>query len=110
MTPHPRNARIKGEPQPPNRFIFGDAVDASGLEATEYLVHTAAPAFVCRLVGNDFTEFAGRDTEAFASALLFEADANRSVYVCNRGLRLFDFVFSGEVPTAARCRRSAMKP
>lgn len=102
MTPHPRNARIKGESQPPSRFIFGDAVDASGLEATEYLVHTTAPAFVCRLIGNDFTEFAGRDTEAFASALLFEADANRSVYVCNRGLRLFDFVFSGDIPTAAR--------
>ncbi|WP_159879748.1 hypothetical protein [Aquitalea denitrificans] len=102
MTPHPRNTRIKGEPQQPNRFIFGDAVDASGLEATEYLVHTTAPAFVCRLIGNDFTEFAGRDAEAFASALLFDADANRSVYVCNRGLRLFDFVFSGDVPTATR--------
>jgi len=34
MTPHPRNAHIKGEPQLPNRFIFGDAVDESGLEAT----------------------------------------------------------------------------
>ena len=102
MTPHPRNARIKGEPQLPNRFIFGDAVDASGLEATEYLVHTTAPAFVCRLVGNDHTAFEGRHTDAFASALLFDAVANQSVYVCNRGLRLFDFVFSAEVPTAAR--------
>ena len=102
MTPHPRNIRIKGKPQAPNRFIFGDAVDENGLEETEYLIHTAEPAFVCRLVGNDFTEFPGREQEEFASALLFDEDDNRAVYVCNRGLRLYDFIFSGELPTGAR--------
>jgi len=102
MTPHPRNARIKGEPQAPNRFIFGDAVGEAGLETSEYLVHTVSPFFICRLQGNDFTEFAGREAEEFASALLFDEAANRSVYVCNRGLRLFDFNFTGDAPTAAR--------
>jgi hypothetical protein len=110
MTPHPRNARIKGEPQPPNRFIFGDAVDASGLEATEYLVHTAAPAFVCRLVGNDFTEFAGRDTEAFASALLFDPMPT-AVFMC--AIADCDCLILSSVARCRRrraCRQSAMKP
>lgn len=102
MTPHPRNARIKGEPCLPNRFIFGDAVDENGLEATEYLIHTEAPAFVCRLVGNDATPFPGRESDEFASAVLLDDAENLTLYVCNQGLRLFDFCFQSEVPTAAQ--------
>ncbi|WP_204377635.1 hypothetical protein, partial [Aquitalea magnusonii] len=32
-------------------FAGRDEDEFASLEATEYLVHTAAPAFVCRLVG-----------------------------------------------------------
>ncbi|MBI3146059.1 MAG: hypothetical protein HYZ18_12550 [Pseudogulbenkiania sp.] len=102
MKPHPRNARIKGEPQPPSRFIFGDAVDEAGLEPWEYVVHTGSPAFVCRLVGNDLTPFSGRDSTDFASAVLFDDEEQLTHYVCNSGFRLFDFSFRDEVPSAAR--------
>jgi hypothetical protein len=102
MKPHPRNARIKGSALLPNRFIFGDALDASGLESCEYLVHTEAPAFVCRLIGNDDTDFDERDQDDFASAVLFDEDSGVTVYVCNPGFRLFDFTFQGDVPTASR--------
>src|ERR1700739_2045588 len=90
MKPHPRNARIKGDPFVPNRFIFGDAVDDKGLEPYEYVIHTESPVFVCRLVGDDETPFAGRDSEAFASSVLFDETENVTHYVCNQGFRLFD--------------------
>ncbi|NDV11929.1 hypothetical protein [Crenobacter caeni] len=105
MKPHPRNARIKGDPFIPSRFIFGDAVDDKGLEPCEYIVHTEEPAFICRLVGHDDTPFAGRDNEAYASAVLFDDEENITVYVCNKGFRLFDFNFWDEPPTAAQLQR-----
>ncbi|TCW33487.1 hypothetical protein EV669_1013 [Gulbenkiania mobilis] len=100
MRPHPRNARIKGDPFLPGRFIFGDSLDDKGLEPCEYVIHTEAPAFICRLVGNDDTPFVGRDAESFASAMLFDEAENITLYVCNAGFRLFDFNFIDEVPTA----------
>ncbi|OHX13761.1 hypothetical protein [Chromobacterium sphagni] len=93
----PRNARIRGEPFLPNRFIFGDAVDEQGLEGAEYLVHTESPAFICRLVGNDDTDFPGRERDGLASAVLFDESENLTVYLCNLRLRLFDFNFYGEI-------------
>lgn len=105
MKPHPRNARIKGDPFVPNRFIFGDAVDDKGLEPYEYVIHTESPAFVCRLVGEDETPFAGRDNEGFASAVLYDEAENVTHYVCNDGFRLFDFNFWDEVPTAAALQK-----
>lgn len=105
MKPHPRNARIKGDPFIPSRFIFGDAVDDKGLEPCEYIVHTEAPAFICRLIGNDETPFTGREQDGFASALLFDEQENITLYVCNQGFRLFDFNFWDEVPTAAELQR-----
>jgi hypothetical protein len=105
MKPHPRNARIKGDPFVPNRFIFGDAVDDKGLEPYEYVVHTEEPAFVCRLVGNDDTSFEGREKEAFASAVLYDEAENITHYVCNQGFRLFDFNFWEEPPTAATLQK-----
>ncbi|UTH76501.1 hypothetical protein [Chromobacterium sp. IIBBL 290-4] len=93
----PRNARVRGEPFLPNRFIFGDAVDDQGLENTEYLVHTESPAFVCRLIGNDDTDFPGREKEDLASAMLYDEEESLTVYVCNLRLRLFDFNFYDEV-------------
>ncbi|RQW28638.1 hypothetical protein EHS17_04165 [Rhodobacteraceae bacterium CH30] len=105
MKPHPRNARIKGDPFVPNRFIFGDAVDDKGLEPYEYIVHTEAPAFICRLVGNDNMPFAGREAEGFASAVLYDEAENITHYVCNSGLRMFDFNFMEEPPTAAALQR-----
>jgi len=100
----PRNARIKGEPFLPNRFIFGDAVDDQGLEGSEYLIHTEAPAFVCRLLGDDDTDFPGRGREGLSSAMLFDEADNVTVYVCNLRLRLFDFNFSNEdeMPTVGQ--------
>ncbi|POA98828.1 hypothetical protein C2134_09600 [Chromobacterium sinusclupearum] len=93
----PRNARIRGEPFLPSRFIFGDAVDDEGLEGSEYLVHTESPAFICRLVGNDDTDFPGRESEGLASAVLYDEAEKITVYVCNLRLRLFDFNFYDEV-------------
>ncbi|AUH52617.1 hypothetical protein CXB49_18350 [Chromobacterium sp. ATCC 53434] len=93
----PRNARIRGEPFLPNRFIFGDAVDEQGLEGAEYVVHTESPAFVCRLIGNDDTDFAGRERDGLASAVLYDEAENITVYVCNLRLRLFDFNFYDEI-------------
>jgi hypothetical protein len=92
----PRNARIRGEPFLPSRFIFGDAVDDEGLEGSEYLVHTESPAFICRLVGNDDTDFPGRESEGLASAVLYDETEKITVYVCNLRLRLFDFNFYDE--------------
>lgn len=92
----PRNARIRGEPFLPSRFIFGDAVDDEGLEGSEYLVHTESPAFICRLVGNDDTDFPGRESEGLASAVLYDEAEKITVYVCNLRLRLFDFNFYDE--------------
>ncbi len=90
-----------GAARAPGRFIFGDALDATGaLEACEYVIHTASPAFICRLVGNDTTEFEGRDDEDFASAILYDDVNNTSIYVCNSGFRLYDFTFTGAVPSA----------
>ncbi|PRP69240.1 hypothetical protein BUE93_18335 [Chromobacterium amazonense] len=93
----PRNARIRGEPFLPSRFIFGDAVDDEGLEGSEYLVHTESPAFICRLVGNDDTDFPGRESEGLASAVLYDEAEKITVYVCNLRLRLFDFNFYDEI-------------
>ncbi|MGC0154891.1 hypothetical protein ACPRNU_20730 [Chromobacterium vaccinii] len=93
----PRNARIRGEPFLPNRFIFGDAVDEQGLEGAEYVVHTESPAFVCRLIGNDDTDFADRERDGLASAVLYDEAENITVYVCNLRLRLFDFNFYDEI-------------
>ncbi|XLM20499.1 hypothetical protein MKD33_20010, partial [Chromobacterium piscinae] len=93
----PRNARIRGEPFLPSRFIFGDAVDEQGLEGAEYLVHTESPAFICRLVGNDDTDFPGRESEGLASAVLYDEAEKITVYVCNLRLRLFDFNFYDEI-------------
>ncbi|MEN2427682.1 hypothetical protein [Chromobacterium vaccinii] len=93
----PRNARIRGEPYLPNRFIFGDAVDEQGLEGAEYLMHTESPAFVCRLVGNDDTDFPGRERDGLASAMLYDEEESLTVYVCNLRLRLFDFNFYDEI-------------
>jgi len=101
MKPHPRNARIQGSALRPNRFIFGDALDEQGLEPCEYLVHTEEPRFVCRLVGNDETPFDEAAKRGFASAVLFDESENASIYVCNQGVRLYDFTFSAEPPTAA---------
>ncbi|OWY39032.1 hypothetical protein CEK28_09080 [Xenophilus sp. AP218F] len=102
MKPLPRNARIPGEPFLPSRFIFGDAVDEQGLEETEYLVHTESPRFICRLVGNDDTDFPGRERDGLASAVLFDEEDNLTIYVCNLRIRLFDFNFEeGEEPTVA---------
>ncbi|WP_233492856.1 hypothetical protein [Chromobacterium sp. ATCC 53434] len=81
----------------PNRFIFGDAVDEQGLEGAEYVVHTESPAFVCRLIGNDDTDFAGRERDGLASAVLYDEAENITVYVCNLRLRLFDFNFYDEI-------------
>lgn len=105
MKPHPRNSQIQGDPFIPNRFIFGDAVEENGLEPYEYLIHTAEPGFVCRLVGMDQTAFAGREKDGFASAVLFDEEYNLTHYVTNSGFRLFDFNFWGEVPTAARLQK-----
>ncbi|TCP11867.1 hypothetical protein EV683_11192 [Crenobacter luteus] len=107
MKSHPRNARIKGDPFLPSRFIFGDAVDDSGIEPSEYLIHTEYPAFVARLIGNDDTPFPGREAEgdAFASAVLYDDEENITVYVCSEGWRLFDFNFWDEVPTAAELQK-----
>jgi hypothetical protein len=88
----------------PNRFLFGDALDAQDLEPCEYVVHTESPAFICRLVGNDETPFDGCDQRGFASALLFDDEEQATIYVCNPGFRLYDFTFSEEVPTAAELK------
>ncbi|POZ61063.1 hypothetical protein [Chromobacterium alticapitis] len=93
----PRNARIRGEPFLPSRFIFGDAVDDQGLEGCEYLMHTESPAFICRLVGNDDTDFPGRERDGLASAVLYDEAESITVYVCNLRLRLFDFNFYDEI-------------
>lgn len=105
MRPHPRNARIKGDPFAPGRFIFGDSVDDAGLEPCEYVVHSEEPAFICRLVGNDDTPFPGRDGEAFASAVLFDEEENITHYVCSTGFRLFDFNFWDDIPTAGKLQK-----
>ncbi|QEL57647.1 hypothetical protein [Chromobacterium paludis] len=97
----PRNARIRGEPFLPSRFIFGDAVDEQGLEGCEYLMHTESPAFICRLVGNDDTDFPGREREELASAMLYDEEEKITVYVCNLRLRLFDFNFYDEIEPSA---------
>lgn len=105
MKSHPRHARIKGDPFIPSRFIFGDAVEEKGLEPYEYVIHTEAPAFVCRLVGMDQTPFDGRDKEGFHSEVLFDEQFNLTHYVTNSGFRLFDFNFWGELPTAAELKK-----
>ena len=105
MKSHPRNARIKGDPFIPSRFIFGDAVEEKGLEPYEYVIHTEAPAFVCRLVGMDQTPFDRREQEGFHSDVLFDAQNNLTHYVTNSGFRLFDFNFWGELPTAAQLQK-----
>ena len=105
MKSHPRHARIKGDPFIPSRFIFGDAVEEKGLEPYEYVIHTEAPAFVCRLVGMDLTPFDGRDKDGFHSEVLFDEQYNLTHYVTNSGFRLFDFNFWGELPTAAELKK-----
>ncbi|WP_174875365.1 hypothetical protein [Vogesella oryzae] len=105
MKSHPRNARIKGDPFVPSRFVFGDAVEEQGLEPYEYVIHTEAPTFVCRLVGMDQTPFDGRDKEGFASAVLYDERDNLTHYVTNTGFRLFDFNFWGDIPTAAELHK-----
>lgn len=100
IKPHPREAAIPDSDARPNRFIFGDALNAQGLEPCEYVVHTEAPGFICRLVGNDRTPFEGREQRELTSAMLYDDVDERSFYVCNQGLRLFDFHFTAEAPTA----------
>jgi hypothetical protein len=99
MKPHPSDLPVQSSAQVLNRFIFGDALDAHGLESSEYIVHTQTPAFVCRLVGNDRTPFEGCDQPDFSSAMLFDEE-HASVYVCNRGFRLYDFNFVADIPLA----------
>ena len=100
----PRNARIKGDPFLPNRFIFGDAVGDQSLEDYEYLIHTETPAFVCRLFDSDDTDFPGREHEGFSSVMLFDEERNSMVYACNLRLRFFDFNFANtaELPTVGQ--------
>lgn len=94
------SSTLPGDPFLPNRFIFGDAVDAEGLEEHEYLVHTEEPTFVCRIVVQDL-EFKGSDAEDFRSAMLYDEAENVSYYACNDGVTLTDFNFYGTVePTA----------
>lgn len=100
MKPHPRNERLQGSALPPSRFIFGDALDEQGLEPCEYIVHTEAPVFTCRLVGHDETPFPGDQQCDFSSAMLFDDVEKVSIYVCNQGFKLYDFTFSTDVPEA----------
>ena len=93
MNPHHPDAHIKGSSLRPDRFIFGDALDAQGLTSCTYLVHTETPAFVCRWQMQDDKPFEGSDSDALSSALLFDENKQRSIYVCNQGIRLFDFNF-----------------
>jgi hypothetical protein len=101
MKLHPSNSPVLGTGPRLNRFIFGDALDEQGLEPCEYIIHTEAPAFVCRLGGNDHTDFDGREQETFSSALMFDEGVQAAVYVCNRGFRLYDFNFVTDVPVAS---------
>ena len=105
MKSHPRNARIKGDPFIPNRFVFGDAVEEKGLEPYEYLIHTQEPGFICRLVGMDQTPFPARDQEGFRSVVLYDDENDLTHYVTNSGFRLFDFNFWGDIPTAAQLHK-----
>ncbi len=105
MKSHPRNSRLLGAARAPGRFIFGDALENGVLEGCEYVIHTASPAFICRLVGNDLTPFEGRDEEGFVSTILFDEPNNTSIYVCNNGFRLYDFNFKGNAPDVEELQR-----
>lgn len=108
VNPHPPKHPLKGSALKPGRFIFGDALDDEGLESCEYVVHTATPSFVCRLTSLDHTPFDELDENAqdtFTSLIFFDEQENSSYYICNRGFRLFDFVFNNPPPTAECLQR-----
>ena len=69
MKPLSPRSRLKGDPFLPNRFIFGDAIEAGGIEQYEYLIHTEQPAFICRIMRREIA-FAGAEKNALAGAVI----------------------------------------
>lgn len=107
MKPLSPRSRLKGDPFLPNRFIFGDAIEAGGIEQYEYLIHTEQPAFICRIMRREIA-FAGAENDTFASAMLFDPEENVTYYASNDGLALTDFVFycpPDEEPTVGKLQK-----
>jgi hypothetical protein len=73
---------------PPPKWIIGTAAPGTEDEAPEWLFHTTAPVFVCRVVDEE--------TEGVPLSGFVYADA---------GWALCDFVFYGEAPVGKELRR-----
>lgn len=100
MKLHPRQMPILGNACVPGRFIFGDATDQNGLEACEYVVHTSFPQFICRLTNDDTMLPSDGEQRDILSEVFYDTRNNTTLYVCDRGLRLYDFTFYDSLPTA----------